>query len=362
MQRTGFSFDGQNIYIGIDVHLTTWSVAIMTPSGYVERFAQQSDVGVLYSHLCKKYPGAVYYSAYESGFSGYSTHYALESFGIKNIIVNAADIPSTQKESLHKTDKGDALKIVKGLKKGELVPIQVLSRESISARELVRMRDTIVKDISRWKSRIKHLLYRHGVTYPEEFAAGRSHWTARFIGWLGNDVFISSPNDKIVLDEYLSILNSLRSELLKVTRLMRTLSRSEAYASNMQLIMSVPGIGFLTAITFLTEIGDICNFSCEKRLAAYIGIVPTSHHSGENVQPGEMTFRGNRRLRWKLIESAWTAIKCDPALSACFGEYCKRMQTNRAIVRIARKLSNRILSVLKTRKIYVKEKNDQRKV
>lgn len=356
MQRKGFFFKDQKIYIGIDVHLKTWSVAIMTESGLIERFSQENDAGVLHSHLIGRYPGGTYYSVYESGFSGYSTHYSLESLGIHNIIVNAADVPSTQKETLHKTDKVDALKLVKGLRRGELIPIYIPSQECLSVRELVRTRDSIVKDLSRWKVRIKHLLYRHGIKYPAEFSSSRSHWSCRFLHWLENEVFTCSGQNRLVLNQHLQMLKLLRSELLSVTRQMRTFSRTEYYSLNMQLLLSIPGVGFLTAMTFLTEMGDISRFCCEKDLASFIGIVPMCHGSGDTLNVGEMTFRGNRQLRSRLIESAWTAIRCDVALAACFGSYCKRMNPNKAIVKIACKLSNRILSVLKKREMYIKGK------
>jgi hypothetical protein len=56
MQSKGFFFEGQNIYIGMDVHLKTWAVAIMTETGVIERFSQESEAKILHTHLQKKYP------------------------------------------------------------------------------------------------------------------------------------------------------------------------------------------------------------------------------------------------------------------------------------------------------------------
>jgi transposase len=119
----------------------------------------------------------------------------------------------------------------------------------------------------------------------------------------------------------------------------------------MQLLISIPGIGFITAITLLTELGDIKRFDNQREFASFFGLIPTCHSSGEKEHTGEMTFRDNRHLRQLIMESAWKAIGKDIALSACFTNYCKRMNRNQAIVRIAHKLANRILTVLKKQKI-----------
>jgi transposase len=148
-----------------------------------------------------------------------------------------------------------------------------------------------------------------------------------------------------------------RERLLDITRKIRTLSMDKIYAQNMELLRSIPGIGFHTAISFLTEMGDISRFSNEKEFASFIGIVPTCHSSGEKENIGEMTFRGNKHVRQQLVECAWKAISKDLALGACYGKYCQRMDENDAIIRIARKLSNRILTVLKTKRKYVNERN-----
>ena len=359
MQSKGFSFKGQNIFIGIDVHLKQWSVAIMTESGLIEKFSQVSEAGVLSSHLKKKYPLGDYYSVYESGFCGFSVHYSLVASGINNIIINAADVPSTQKENVNKTDKVDALKLVKSLRAGLLRPIHIPELVTLADRELVRTREAIVKDNVRWKVRIKHFLYRQGIKYPEKFANSKTHWSRRFVQWLEEDVSGRIGNNKESLLQHLSSYKQVRGQLLEITRKIRTMSKRSDYGSKMELLTSIPGIGFHTAISFLTEMGNVERFANERELASFIGIVPTCHSSGEKENTGAMTFRGNKHLRSKLIESAWIATHRDTALAACYSKYCKTMEENKAIVRIAHKLSNRILTVLKRGTKYVNAKNDQ---
>ena len=98
----------------------------------------------------------------------------------------------------------------------------------------------------------------------------------------------------------------------------------------------------ITALSLLAELEDIRRFANSDRLAGYIGLVSTSHSTGEKDNKGEMTFRGQMQLRSKLIECAWFAALLDPALNMAFSKLTRRMEPNKAIVRIARKLLNRI--------------------
>ena len=98
-----------------------------------------------------------------------------------------------------------------------------------------------------------------------------------------------------------------------------------------------------------------------RQFASYLGLVPTCHSSGDKTAHGEKTFRGNKALGPALTESAWTAIRRDSGLSAFYADCCKRMQPNKAIVRVARKLANIILSVIKNQKKYVPYDSDKPK-
>ena len=109
MQSNKISFKGQNIYVGIDVHLKTWHVTTLTETGCKYSFAQHADAKELFDRLNKKFHEAHFKSAYEAGFCGFSVHYALTELGVENIVVHAADIPTTGKEKALKTDAVVAL-------------------------------------------------------------------------------------------------------------------------------------------------------------------------------------------------------------------------------------------------------------
>ena len=351
MQRKELSFSGQKIFIGIDVHKDSWRVAVAPEVGVIKGHSQKPSAKELLEFLKKHYPDGEYHAVYESGFSGFSTYYALQDAGIDCIVIHAADVPTTQYEEAMKTDKVDAVKLVKSLKAGLLTGIYIHKRDDIDARAVVRLRKTIQKQLGGYKYRVKHLLHSNGVAFPERFSTPGSHWSSAFINWLKKEVSLLSST-RISLDLLIAQVESIRQTLLLATRKVRELSRSERYKHDYELLTSIPGVGISVAMTLLTEIGDFKRFRNEREFASYLGLVPTSHSSGGKVTHGEKTFRGNKKLGPQIVEASWISIYRDRGLGCAYASYKKRMEPQEAIVRVARKLSNIIFSVLKTDKEY----------
>ena len=350
-QITTINFKGQNVYIGIDVHLKSWKVTIMVNGVEHRTFSQDPKAEVLANYLSKHFPGAAYYSAYEAGFCGFSVHRELEVFGICNLVVNPADIPTTDKEKRQKEDKRDSRKIAKSLKNGELIGIYVPSQEMGGLRCLVRYRKTLIKEISRHKCRVKSHLYFDGIEIPLEVADASKHWSGRFTQWL-EGVELSTQYAKIVLDDILDTVQLLRKKLLTVNRYLRQGVDGE-YADKLRLLQSIPGIGPVTSITLLTELENMLRFKKLDHLCSYVGLVPSTNSSGEKEKVGTITRRSNRAVREAIIEAAWVASRRDPSLVYSFSRLCKRMDATEAIIRIAKKLLNRIRYVMINEKEYV---------
>jgi transposase len=352
-QRNELNFKGQNIYAGIDVHLKSWTVCILTEKLEHKRFTQPPDAKVLYNYLTRNFPGATYHSVYESGFSGFWAHRQLESSGIHSIITNAADVPTSQKEKLQKDDPVDSRKLARALRSGDLEAIYVPSSSTLEERCLLRTRATLVKDMQRCKQRIKSFLYFFGIRYPERFSQSGTHWSNNFMRWLKEEVQTAEESGKQSLHLQIQQVEEMRKLLLLVTRQIKSLAANEKYASNVKLLRTMPGIGLITAMTLLTEIESVERFEDTDHFAAYAGLVPDRHNSGDTKKDGEMTCRGQATLKKAIIESTWIAARKDPALSLAYNRYVHRMDPNKAIIRIARKFLNRIYYVLKNKKEYV---------
>jgi transposase len=192
-----------------------------------------------------------------------------------------------------------------------------------------------------------------GISYPEHLSDKNKHWSNKFLQWL-DSIHFSYPSGKTVLALRLESLRKNRDLKLKLTREIRLLSKSGRYQKQVQLLISVPGIAMLTAMKFMTEIEDIYRFNNFDSLCSYCGYIPSTDSSGENDRVRGITSRQNHHIRKMLIESAWVAIRNDPALMEAYLKYSKRMKSKKAIVRIAKKLLSRIHHVLLSQEPYTK--------
>jgi transposase len=350
VKRNKLDFTGQPIYIGLDVHKKSWSVSISTQYGQYKSFSQPPEVDKLVHYLRHHFPGGEYWSAYEAGYCGFWIHDRLKEKGIGCLVVNPADVPTKNKERKRKRDRIDCRKLSRSLRNGDLEGIYVPPREKVEDRSLIRTRLSMVRKQTRCKNQIKSMLLFYGVVIPEEKEMG--HWSRRFIQWI-EGIRMQRASGDIALKIHLEELCHLRQIIVKLDRGILALSRTEEYRSWVLLLRTVPGISTLTAMILLTEIGEISRFPSIDELTSYVGLIPDTEASGEKEHVGGVTQRSHSQLRWLLIEASWRAVQKDPALMMAFDQYCKRMRKTKAIVKIARKLLNRIRYVLKNRAEYV---------
>ena len=354
MQTEGstISFKGQDIYVGIDSHLKNWLVTIMLKHSTYKTFSQNPSAKELANYLNKNFPEGNYYSAYEASFCGFSIHRDLEAHGVHNIVVNPADIPTTDKDRKQKEDKRDSRKIAKALRNGELEGIYIPSPKIVEFRGLVRYRKTLVKEISRSKNRIKSYLHFNGISIPQELDTASKHWSGRFTQWL-RSLELSTTYSKAVLNDLLDTAMHLRTSLLKIERVFRDVYNQGDYSKKLKFLRSIPGIGLIAAVTFLSEVEDINRFKKLDSFCSFVGLIPATHSSGERDIASGITSRSNKPLRGVIIEAAWISLRQDPSLALAFNNLCKRMKKNEAIIRIAKKLLNRIRYVMKNETEYV---------
>jgi transposase len=335
-------FTNRKIYIGLDVHKKNWNVSIFVEKQYFKAFQQAPKPDVLIKYLHDNFPGGIYECAYEAGFCGFWIQRELSDKGISCIVVNPADIPITNKERNNKRDPVDSKRIASALEDGKLNPIYIPSIQLEADRRIVRLRKTITNDLTRSKNRIKSELFLIGIEIPGKYKG----WSKPFIEWL-KALDLEHKNWRSTLDVTIQRMEQLRSQLLLLNRDIRKLIKEDRYKKIGEQLLKISGVGVLTAITVLTEIGEIERFETFDRLNSYIGYCPTEHSSGESEQKGGLTPRGNSQLRELLVESSWIATRTDPTMAACYADLTKRMTGKRAIIRIARKVLNRIYGAWK---------------
>lgn len=342
-------FTGQKIFAGIDVHKTSWKVCIRSENMELKTFSQNPSANDLINHLKQNYPAADYHVVYEAGFCGFSHQRNFSAGKVNCIVVHPADVPTMDKEKQRKSDTVDCRKLSKTLSEGSLKGIFIPSVEQQDDRGVIRIYKQLVTDQTRYKNRIRSFLHFQGIVIPNDDEY--KYWPKRFIQVLKDLSLTSSA--RVTLDLLIEGYEQTRKMVLAATRQVRALSREARHEKQIGLLRSVPGIGEITALLFVTEIGDINRFQELDQLCDYIGLVPRTNSSGAKEAVFGLTHRGNRVLRDALIEASWIAIRLDPAMTMAFNEYAKRMKKNRAIIKIARKMLSRIRFVMKKQTKYV---------
>lgn len=349
-QARSLDFSGETFYIGLDIHKKKWVVSIRNNRTELKTFSMDPDPEQLNRYMRLNYPGGNYVSAYEAGYFGFWIHRKLEQFGFKNIVFHAADIPTSHKEKVTKTDLIDSRKIARELENRSLKGIYIPDEFHQQLRSLFRLRHRHIRHQTRIKNRIKGHLSTYGIIVPEGIQF--SNWSVRFINWLrGLEFYHGSARDylAICLDEYAEN----RKRIARITNLLRGYIKENGLSDLIKNLCTIPGVAFVTAITFYTEIMDMNRFADEDHFCSYVGLVPSLHNSGEKESDRGMTKRRNSILRHMIVEASWVAIRKDPALLMCFNDYCRRMKKQDAIIRIAKKLLRRMRHVWKNEKAYV---------
>jgi transposase len=246
-------FKEKSIFIGIDVHKKSWKVSIFCEDMEHKTYSQNCSATELGRYLRRNFPGATYYSVYEAGFCGFWVHEALTSEGIKNIVVNPADVPTTDKERKRKTDRVDCRKLARGLRNGELSSINIPDRTKQEDRSLIRLRALMVKDQTRNKNRIKSVINCYGIIIPDNKV--ESHWSKKYIEYLRQEIkkvgILSETIEMLLIN-----LERNRNMVAEVTRKIRKLAITDRYIDRVEKLRKIPGISILTAMTILQNITD----------------------------------------------------------------------------------------------------------
>jgi transposase len=188
-----------------------------------------------------------------------------------------------------------------------------------------------------------------GIILPEQF--DNPHWSRNVINWI-----IQRAHDEYLKDVLLLMVEqvqALRSLLLKTERKLCELMWSKEYKHNSELLRTIPGVGPLTAMLFLLEVGDVNRFKSFDALNNFVGFCPDSDSSGENEKHTGITKRRHNPSRTALVESTWQLVRRDAAMFNQYPQLAKRMKKQKAIIRIARKLLRRMRAIMLSQRVYV---------
>lgn len=293
------------LFIGLDTHKDFHEVAYCedgrgnAPVHYGRIPSSKTALQKLIRHFESKYPHATLHFVYEAGPCGYWIYRYITSLGHCCYVVSPSLIPKKPGDRI-KTDRRDALKLVKLLKSEDLTPIYVPEPEDEAVRDLSRARETAMKDLKDAKYQLKALLLRNNINYD-----GKANWSKQHLRWL-TAMVLSHPAQQIVLQEYLQTVNERINRLERLDNELEHQVRQWRYYPVVKAIQAMRGVRLLIAVGMVAELGDLTRFDHPRKLMSYLGLVPSEHSSGGKRHIGAITKTGNRRARRLLVEGAHT--------------------------------------------------------
>lgn len=220
-------------------------------------------------------------------------------------------------------------------------------------RYLNRSRDRLVGDEKHLKNRIRALLAKYDYRIPTDFDDSR-RWSGACLKWLENLRF-PAPYAR---EAHVLLLNQLKENHWKQARVLRNMKqmtrREPELSQALSLLQTVPGVGFLTAFLFITEIIDMSRFRRFEELVHYVDMALSGYSSDKRSVSKNMGSLYDE-LFALLIESSWIAVRKEQRLTMIFSELCSRMDRDAAIIRIAKILLSHMCSVWQNQRPFVYE-------
>ena len=353
MRNNAFVPSDYDVFSGLDVDKRSISATFNNQQGHIRSLRMPNSVEHLVNHVRKHFPDQKVAFVYEAGPTGYGLYDGLVAQGYRCLIASPSMIPKAPGQRV-KTNRLDSVGLAENLRGGQLKSIHIPSPVYRDLRNLTQLRDTFVSAMVGMKQRIKSLLLLEGIEFPP--APAGSQWSIVVKHKLRK--LPCSSTVRFKLDQLLDSLEFNEKQVVKTTQQMRRFCQNDPELSRcMGYVMSVSGIGRIVASQLLARIGDWRELKNIRQLGGFLGLVPTEHSTGDRTDRGSITQTGDGRLRSKLIQASWSAIRQDAELRESFASVCKtharHIAPRVAIVAVARKLSVRISVVLMKQRPYV---------
>jgi transposase len=305
-------------WVGLDAHMRTISVAVQYAGRRdVEEWTIEhtsAAVKKLVRKLERESRGHEVRACYEAGPCGYALKRMIESSGeVVCEVIAPSLIPSKPGDRI-KTDRRDAKKLMSMLRAGLLTTVDPPTPEQEAVRDLCRCREDAREDLGRARHRLLKMLVRRGIVW----AGATRAWSQKHRAWL-KALKMEYAVDQVVYDDYLVTIEHAERRLASLDEEVERASKLPLYADAVARLRCFRGIDTTTAMIFVAELHGVERFESPRKLAAYLGVVPSVHSSSDTTRRGAITKQGNRHIRRALVQSAWL-YRHRPAVGAALAD------------------------------------------
>jgi transposase len=280
--------------------------------------------------------------AYEASGLGFGLYDQLTAAGIECHVLAPTGLPRSVQHRQRKTDERDTeqlLDVVRAhvLAGNELPNVWIPDPQTRDDRDLVRARLEAAEKLASVKTQVKSLLKRNALQRPAGLGKG---WTKAYRYWLGqlggdeSDSLASGA--RVALGSLLRQIGFLEEEVFLLDEAVLALALTDRYHNAFYRLHALKGVGTLTAMVFLTEIGDWSRFANRRQIASYLGLVPSSFESGQaNDRKGHITRQGPSRVRKVLCQAVWSRVRTDDATRDAYERVVARNPKHKKVATVA---------------------------
>ena len=328
-------------YVGMDIHKHKIAYCEKTKGGKLisegvissnERSVREWATG-----LRKPWIGAMESTL----FSGY-VYDVLLQYAKELKVANPLLLKAFEK---HKNDRIDARKLCDLLRVDVLPECYIAAKEIRELRRVLRYRNMIVREASRFKNRTAGLLMEVGVEYNKSKLHGKRYFNELVEG------LTEIPES--VKDLLWFSRSSIETFDSCQKRLVKALGEHDLLRERIHILCSIGGVGIITSLTWALEVADPFRFPRINQAISYCGLCSAQKQSGDKSMRGPVSKQRNKHLQWALIECAKLAPALNPQLRAVHERALKKGNRNRATLAVARKLVGYLLAVDKSGKEFV---------
>jgi transposase len=336
-------------YIGLDIHKKIVAFCVKTKNGDLISHGKIPATRQGLNKWMDKLPNPWTVAMEATLFTGWIYDH-LKPHASK-IMVAHPEMLKAITSAKKKNDKADAEKIADLLRVDMIPECYMAPKELRDLRRILRYRNYLIKTAVREKNKIAGLLMEVGATYSKK----RLHGKKYFNGLIGD---IADVPESVITMLKLSRINlEFFTEIQK--KLVQTLRNNSLIHDRVKRLMTIPGIGEITALTWVLEICEPQRFSSIDKAVSYCGLCSAQHESAGKEHRGPLSKKRNKHIQTILIEAAKIAPIWNPQLAEVYEKELKRGNRNEATIAVSRKLVAYMLSIDKSGKDFVMIEKDK---
>jgi len=320
------------VHVGLDVHKRSIHMAVWRNGRVARHWVMPADHRQVLARL-EPLRAALVRVVYEAGPTGYRLARRLRSAGLPVEVVAPSKTPQRADQSA-KSDRLDCVQLAEYSAARLLRPVAIPTEQQEADRQVLRLRDQVMRKVRRVKQQIKSFLLQHGIAEP----AGLKHFSAAGVEALRH--LALRDELQFCLDELVAELAELQARLRRVNRRIGQLAAEARHAPAVAVLKSHPAVGPITAMTFRTELHHAGRFRDGTEVGQYFGLAPRVRQSGATRRDGPISKTGRGHARAILVQAAWRWIAQDPSAKTVYDRLLHNTGIpQKAIVGVARRLA-----------------------